>query len=752
VRLPGGPLASLRRLRARPGRSLVAALGVAAAAAMLGTAVTVGYGLHTGFDRAADRADLPDVIARFDDQPVAHVDARLRALPNLRARAYRREFTGVVLQSGPDVTGDGIVQAVGPGRRGYAIARGTDVRGGDEVVVERGLAREWGVRVGQRLDVGQGSLRVVGVAVSPDNVAFPLAKGPRVYVAWGALGQRFASRPDTNLALIWLNDPSQLDATLTQARAASFGLGGLRFLTRSGVRTTIDQAAGIVVALLVAFSVIALASAGVMLAASAAADVQRRLQGIGVARALGFTPRSVAAQYALDSAVIALPAGAVGLAIGALVSYGPSARLLESLNELSPGAVLLGPLALALLGVVALVAAAAAWPAWRAARRPVVSVLRGGDVPVARGTPRLPSGFVGLGMRLAATRRRRMLATVAVLGVSGGVVLTMLGMARLLDRLQHDPGLVGKRYQLTVDAPASRAREIARLPGVAAAAPRYVVFAADSFELGESLKVVAYPGDHTPFESPPLAAGRRVRSAGEAEVGTGIADALGVRPGAELALELPTGREVRFRVVGLVRAFDNDGRVVYTRPRRLLAADPGLSGPIAIKLANGASRDDVVRRLGRLGLEPQPVTAATTRNAGFLGVLAALLRAVALVNGIVCLYILVQALALTARERRSTIAVLRAAGAGQREVRRVLFGAALVVVLGAAPLAVALELLVLAPAVSNLAASYVSLPLAVGIGQIAIVIAGLVVLAAAASALAARQLGRERVVTGLRSD
>jgi ABC-type antimicrobial peptide transport system permease subunit len=160
----------------------------------------------------------------------------------------------------------------------------------------------------------------------------------------------------------------------------------------------------------------------------------------------------------------------------------------------------------------------------------------------------------------------------------------------------------------------------------------------------------------------------------------------------------------------------------------------------------------VVRRLGRLGLEPQPVTAATTRNAGFLGVLAALLRAVALVNGIVCLYILVQALALTARERRSTIAVLRAAGAGQREVRRVLFGAALVVVLGAAPLAVALELLVLAPAVSNLAASYVSLPLAVGIGQIAIVIAGLVVLAAAASALAARQLGRERVVTGLRSD
>jgi hypothetical protein len=354
-------------------------------------------------------------------------------------------------------------------------------------------------------------------------------------------------------------------------------------------------------------------------------------------------------------------------------------------------------------------------------------------------------------MRLAGARRRRMLATVAVLGVSGGVVLTMLAMATLLDRLQHDPSLVGKRYELTVDEPASRARAIDRVPGIAAAAPRYVTFATDSFELGESFKVIAYPGDHTPFEAPPLAAGRRVRSAGEAEVGTGLADALGVEPGAELAIELSTGREVRFRVVGLVRAFDSDGRVVYTQPARLLAADPTLSEQIAVKLAGGADRAAVERRLDR-GAPPQEVTAATTRNAGFLGVLAALLRAVALVDGIVCLYILVQALALTARDRRSTIAVLRASGAGAHEVRLVLLGAALVVVLGAAPAAVALELLAFGPAVSGLAADYVSLPLGAGLSQVAIVVAGLFALAAAAAVLTSRRLGRERVVAGLRSD
>src|SRR5919201_5285303 len=107
---------------------------------MLGTAVTVGYGLHTGFDRAARRADLPDVIARFDPQHVAEVDARLRALPNLRARAYRREFTDVTLQAGGNVSGHGVVQVVGPGPRGYAIVAGRDVRGPNDAVVERGVA------------------------------------------------------------------------------------------------------------------------------------------------------------------------------------------------------------------------------------------------------------------------------------------------------------------------------------------------------------------------------------------------------------------------------------------------------------------------------------------------------------------------------------------------------------------------------------------------------------------------------------
>ena len=64
-------------------RRLLAALGIAAASLVTGTAATVGYGLATGFERAADEADLPHVIARFDRESRETVDARVRALPNV---------------------------------------------------------------------------------------------------------------------------------------------------------------------------------------------------------------------------------------------------------------------------------------------------------------------------------------------------------------------------------------------------------------------------------------------------------------------------------------------------------------------------------------------------------------------------------------------------------------------------------------------------------------------------------------------
>jgi len=282
------------------------------------------------------------------------------------------------------------------------------------------------------------------------------------------------------------------------------------------------------------------------------------------------------------------------------------------------------------------------------------------------------------------------------------------------------------------------------------AAPRYEVNAVSATALGSPLRLIAYPGDHTRFEAPALADGRRVRAAGEAEVGAGLADAVGLRVGSTLAAQPGAARELRFRVVGIVRALQDEGRVAYVRPRRLAAALPFLDGPLAVRLEPGADPDAVRRDLAALGAEPRSVSGATGDDRGLLDVLAGLLRLVALTVALVCLSSLVQALALTAAERRGAVATLRASGADARALRRLLAGAALAVVVPAALLAIALEGIVLAPATERLAAGYADLPLRTGPGQIALMAIGLVVLTATASAWTARRLMREPVVAGLR--
>jgi predicted lysophospholipase L1 biosynthesis ABC-type transport system permease subunit len=734
-------------------RARLAFTGVLLAAAMAGAAVTVAYGLATGFDRAARQADLPDVIVRFRGEPRGEIDRIVAALPNVAARAYRFEINGVQVGAGGDSSEKGAVELVDTGRRGYAIVAGRDVDGrANEAVIERGVANAWHVGVGDDIQVGRlGSLRVAGIAVAPDNVAFPLASAPRVYISRAWIERESGQDLPVDQALIWAHDPHRVDVLLQQARATSTQIQGVRFVTRSGVRVLIDSAAGVVIALLIAFSLVALGAAATMLAATTAADVQRRLPAIGVQRTVGFTRARIAGEHAWRAGRSGVPAGALGVVAGSLAVRGASGKLLEALNEQPPGWALLWPLAATLAVVVAVVAGAAAWPAWRATARPPVALLRGAELASAK-RMRLGGGFTALGARLALARRGRAAATVAVLAVSGAVVLLMLGLASLVAALRDDPGSVGKRYDLTARLPADRAADVRALPGVADAAPRYVVEGADSFALGEPVKLIAFPGDHTRFEDPPVDSGRRLRGDDEAEVGVGLAQALGIGVGSTLAVQMPSGGEARFRVVGTVRALDDNGRVAYVRPRRVLAADPGATPQIVVKLTHGADKTAVARRLAALGAEPAAVGGATTRNGAFLGTLAALLRAVAIVNALVCLYALVQALGLVARERRPTLALLRATGAEGATVGAVLAGAALAVALPAAVLGLALERLVLAPLVGRMAAGYADLTPSSSAGQAALALGGLAVLGLLAAAWVARRATAEAPVGGLREE
>jgi ABC-type antimicrobial peptide transport system permease subunit len=736
-------------LRLRRRRALLTGLGIGLAAAMLAAALVVEDGLGGGFGRASKAAHLADVIVRFDPQPADRVAQRIGELPDIKTFSLRQEVTSIELDGDGHDAGNGVAQVVGRGPRGYAIVGGRDVadRPG-EVVVDKGFADAWGLRLGGTLAVsGLPAQRIVGFAEAPDNVAYPLA-APQIYLSQAALGD--GPDPRVNEAQIWLRDPAYLDEVLAQARANSYGVHGMRFITRSGVRVLLDQAAGIVIDLLVALSVIALATAGVMLAASARAEVQRRLGAIGIKRAVGASRSRLALVQALEALMVALPAATAGTVAGAVATAGPTARLLTMLNEPPPGAGLIGPLAAGWAAAAAIPALAAAWPAWRVAARPPVELLRGAELrsALARRTliPQAWTGLTLLGGRLVGARRTRWAATAVTLGLSSAFVLLMLALASALSALETDPQELGKRYQLTASLPAAAIGQVRRVRGVQAAAPRYEEEAVDSFSLGETIDVIAYPGDHTLYEAPPLAAGSRLRGRDQAEVGVGLADALGLTRGSTLAIQLQSGKELRLKVAGLVSSLDHDGRIAYVPAAALLAVDPQAPELLAVRLLPGADPSAVTRALG-----PSAATAAgaTARGVPLVNTLRAILTTVAALDGLVCVYALLQACALTVQERRPTLAVLRACGAGGNAVRRLLAGAVAALLIPAAVLGVALEQLVLGPALSHLAASYATLPISASGEEIAAVLAGVAVAGAVAVLWVARQVTRETVVAGL---
>lgn len=722
---------------------------------MLAAAVVVSDGLGRGFDRAASAADLPDVIVRFNPQQAGRVADRIEALPDLAAFSLRQEFTDLNVAANGHSSSSASVEVIGPGRHGYAIVAGRNVSDSPgEVVVERGLASAWGVRLGGTLDIGDlGPQRVVGFAESPDNVSYPLAS-PRVYLSRAALERTSGGRldPRVNFAQIWLRDPRYVNEVLVQARATSYGLDGVRFVTRSGLRVLLDQAAGIVIDLLVALSVIALATAGVLLASSARAEVQRRLRAIGVRRAVGASRTHLASTQAIEALFVAVPAATIGAVAGTLATYGPTTRLLTLLNEPAPGAGLIPALAAAWLASISIPVLAAAWPAWRAAGRHPVSLLNGAELH-RRGRRATPftstrGGLSLLGARLVGARRARMVATAITLGASTAFVLLILALASALASLETDPSALGKRYQLTANLPASDVARVRSIPGVQGAAPRYETNAADSFSLDEPIDVIAYPDDHTAFEAPPLTAGNRLRGRDEAEVGVGLAGALGLAPGATLAIQLPSGNELRLRVAGVVSSLDHDGRVAYVPAAALLAADPGAPEQLAVRVRPGASVSAVNARLGTTAA---PSSGATARGVPLVDTLRSILRAIAIVDGLVCFYALVQACVLTVSERRRTVSILRAFGAGDAAVRRLLVGAVAALVIPAAVIGIVLERLVLGPALGRLAAGYATLPLGATAPEIAAVLAGLVLAGGVAVLWVARQTTRETVIAGLRS-
>jgi ABC-type lipoprotein release transport system permease subunit len=471
-----------RDLRRRPAEAALLLIAITAAA----TTLTLGLLLHgvtnKPYQNTQQATTGPDVVASVAPPPFGGKPADLADLKALT------DAPGVVGGSGPypytqaEVKAHGITASAWAQGRDSApasvdqpkLTQGSWINDGG-VVVEASFADALGVSVGDRITLDRRSFRVAGVAVTAAMSPYPkTCFSP----CWFGAAAEAAERRDRNggvtgpppsqagppanefpigaSGLVWLIEadvrslvPSESFAYVVNLKLAdpatapafvnahlSDGVDGPLLVTWRDILAGHDkifenkQDALLVGSWLL--GLLALATIAVLVGGRMADQIRR----VGLLKAVGGTPRLVAAVLLAEYLVVALIATAAGLALGRLV-----APLLTD-----PGAGLVGsagsvPFTMSTVGVVTGVAlgiavAATFVPAVRAARTSTVLALADSARPPRRTSwlitisARLPVPLL-LGLRIAARRPRRTL-----LGALS-IAITVSGIVGVLAAYAH---------------------------------------------------------------------------------------------------------------------------------------------------------------------------------------------------------------------------------------------------------------------------------------------------------------------------
>jgi putative ABC transport system permease protein len=321
-----------------------------------------------------------DVAAQLVVEPTSRRDAaiaqptveQLARVPGVQAVAALRYAT-LPVRVGPLST-QASVTVVDPAALGTALrltmvsGRIDDLAGG--LLVSSDLARRHGLSVGDRLSLGwpsggelqtelagvyRESSLVSGVLVAP-SIALARLEEPDAYRAFVALA------PDA--------DQAAVRAGLEQAVAGQPDL-----VVRSRSEYLDEELRGADLVLRVHYGLLALAVViGILgVANTLALSVIERTREIGLLRALGLTRRQLRTVIRVESALIAVVGGVLGIGGGYLL--GAMFQRAALRTGLLHAAVPLGQLVAALAVLAVVGAAAAAWPARRAATTDILAAI-----------------------------------------------------------------------------------------------------------------------------------------------------------------------------------------------------------------------------------------------------------------------------------------------------------------------------------------------------------------------------------------
>jgi putative ABC transport system permease protein len=425
------------------------------------TTLTLGLALRQVTDspfartRAATRG--PDVIAEITPPPGKTIPttARLAALGHARGVKSTSGPYPVVF---PTLTAPGIdLEAEAEGRDpGPAsldqpsLTKGSWMRAGG-AVLESGFAAALGLKPGDTIHLDGRAVTVTGIAVSTAQCFYPVSK-PGVIWLTRADAERMATKqqPLGYAMNLRLADPDQAEnfvqgpignAFFAATNSdASMSLQSWLDIQHEDFRViTVDQKALLVASTLLAL--LALLSIAVVVGGRMAEQTRR----VGLLKAVGATPRLVAAVLLAENLLLGLAAAAIGIAAGKVL-----APLLTN-----PGAGLLGsppvpPLAVAavaevVVAAVAVAAGATVVPAVRGARASTISALNDPAHPPRRRawlialSARLPVPLL-FAVRLIARRPRRAALTAASLTIAVAMIVATLALRYRIDVHNREVG------------------------------------------------------------------------------------------------------------------------------------------------------------------------------------------------------------------------------------------------------------------------------------------------------------------------
>ncbi|MES4905848.1 MULTISPECIES: FtsX-like permease family protein [unclassified Streptomyces] len=642
-------------------------------------AIVVALGLvdsaSSPFERTFGKQRGPHVTAAFDSAKVS--DSQL-------ARAARRP--GVEAAAGPfaQATVDIPREAAQYGFGGRVTFVGRFGPGGPVDRVDLWAGR-WATRPGEVVlnrqtdwtahDLGKRIRLPSGPTLTIVGFAFELSGAAD---AWVAPDQIAALHPTAAQMLFRFTDASSDARLRAQLATVVQGLPKGALTASESYLTLKHQTAGparFYAAYLLAFGILGVLVAVLIVANVVSGAVISGFRHIGVLKALGFTPGQVVAVYLTMISLPAVVGCAFGTAVGNLASRpffrfvftGPDSGVLRDYVGVPPWVN-----ALALLGMPVVCALAALLPAVRAHRLPAARAISAGSAPRAgralgvqrrlagSGLPRSVS--LGVGLPFARPGRSALTLAAVLLGVT--TVTFATGLATTMTRF----ATAGQdAYQVSVYAShvSHSDRELESLLRSLPGAREVTAASLTDVRMAGSARNVMFGarrGDRPQLGSV-LTKGRWTRGTGEVVASSAFLRRHGLRIGDHLTLEKGDRREAEV-VVGEV--MEQNNRLVIGDWATMMALFPQ-ERPFEyhIKLRDGADADAYARAVkaadSGADLElhsPDPAARTINGSAAALTLMLIVVAALGVFNTVV----------LNTRDRRRDLGVLKSIGMTPRQV------------------------------------------------------------------------------------